>query len=163
MGTTWKLVWMALLSIMVTGASPPHKVEKIEPTHKYDKPETKWVKTHHVVIQIDQDDPVVMNLALNNAQNMKIYYEKIGDKIEIEFVAFGPGLSMMRSDKSPVMERLAAMSKQGVVFSACGNTRANQTKTESKDVSLLPEAHEVPTGVVRITELQELGWTYLRP
>jgi uncharacterized protein len=125
--------------------------------------QTKWTKTHRVVIQVDQDDPKVMNLALNNAENMKKYYESKGDKIEIEFVAFGPGLAMMRSDVSPVRERLTALSKQGIKFSGCGNTMANQSKAEEKPVTLLAEAREVPTGVVRITELEEAGWTYLRP
>jgi intracellular sulfur oxidation DsrE/DsrF family protein len=126
-------------------------------------PQTKWIKTHRVVIQVDQDDPKVMNLALNNAENMKKYYESKGDKIEIEFVAFGPGLAMMRSDVSPVRERLAALSKQGIKFSGCGNTMANQSKAEEKPITLLAEAREVPTGVARITELEEAGWTYLRP
>jgi hypothetical protein len=116
-----------------------------------------------VVIQVDQDDPKAMNLALNNAENMKKYYEGKGDKIEIEFVAFGPGLAMMRSDVSPVRERLAALSKQGIKFSGCGNTMANQSKAEEKPITLLAEAREVPTGVARITELEEAGWTYLRP
>jgi hypothetical protein len=49
------------------------------------------MKVHHVVIQIDQDEPAVMNLALNNAQDMKKLYQERGEKVEIEFVAFGGG------------------------------------------------------------------------
>jgi intracellular sulfur oxidation DsrE/DsrF family protein len=40
---------------------------------------------------------------------------------------------------------------------------ANQSKAEEKPITLLAEAREVPTGVARITELEEAGWTYLRP
>ena len=125
-------------------------------------PQSK-MKVHHVVIQIDQDDPAIMNLALNNADNMNKFYEDKGEKVEIEFVAFGAGLAMMRSDKSPVKDRLAAMSQHGVVFSGCGNTKANQSKAENQTITLLPGTREVATGVVRITELEEQGWTYLRP
>src|SRR4051812_20501414 len=50
---------------------------------------------HRVVIQIEQDDTAIMNLALNNADNMRNYYEGKGEKVEIEFVAFGGGLTMM--------------------------------------------------------------------
>jgi len=125
--------------------------------------QSKMTKPHHVVIQVDQDDPAVMNLALNNADNMKKFYESKGEAVEIEFVAFGGGLKMMRSDTSPVKERLTEMSRQGVTFSGCGNTLSNQSRQEEKSLSLLPETHLVPTGVVRITELQEQGWTYLRP
>ena len=51
-------------------------------------------KAHHVVIQVSQDDPAVINLALNNADNMKKFYESKGQAVEIEFVAFGGGLKM---------------------------------------------------------------------
>jgi intracellular sulfur oxidation DsrE/DsrF family protein len=122
-----------------------------------------WVKQHRVVIQIDQEDPKAINLALNNAANMKEYWDKKDEKSQIEFVAFGPGLVMMRSDTSPVRERIAELAKKGVVFSGCGNTRTNQSKAESRQVELLSDVREVPTGVARITELEEQGWTYLRP
>jgi len=35
--------------------------------------QSAWTKQHRVVIQVDQDDPKAMNLALNNAANMKEY------------------------------------------------------------------------------------------
>lgn len=125
--------------------------------------QSKWVKSHKVVIQIDSNDPAIYNLALNNAQNMREYYQKKGEPIQIEFVAFGPGLNMML-DQSPVKDRLAEMSHQkGVTFSGCGNTMANRSKAENTLLKLLPEARVVPTGVARITELEEEGWTYLRP
>jgi hypothetical protein len=126
-------------------------------------PQSKWVKTHQVVIQVDSSDPAIMNLALNNAENMRRYYAGKDEKIEIEFVAFGDGLRMMRADTSPVKDRVAALSKAGIKFSGCGNTLANQSHQEGHALSLLPEASIVPTGVARIVELEEAGWTYLRP
>lgn len=122
-------------------------------------------KTHRVVIQVTQNDPAVMNMALNNAENLVKYYQDQGDKIEIEFVAYGAGLNMVRSDTSPVKERLAAISSsmKNVTFSGCGNTLAAQSKQEHKDISLLPEARLVPAGIARIVDLEEQGWTYVRP
>lgn len=125
--------------------------------------QSKWDKTHKVVIQIDQNDPQAMNLALNNAQNMKEFWDKKGEKSEIEFVAFGPGLAMVRSDNSPVKDRIAELSKKGITFSGCLNTKGKQTVAENHPIEFLSGVKEVPTGVVRIAELQEQGWTYLRP
>ncbi len=48
-------------------------------------------------------------------------------------------------------------------FSACENTRAGMSKREGKEVPLLNEAKRVPSGVVRLIELQEQGWSYIRP
>jgi len=128
-------------------------------------PQTSLKQPHRIVIQVTQNDPAVMNMALNNAENLAKYYEDKGEKIEIEFVAYGAGLHMVRSDTSPVKDRLAALSgkMKNITFSGCGNTLGTQSKQENKDITLVPEARIVPAGIVRILELQEQGWAYARP
>jgi uncharacterized protein len=120
---------------------------------------------HRVVIQVSENDPRIMNLALNNAENLRNFYEQAGETVQIEIVAYGPGLTMLRSDTSPVRDRLAGLvgGRQAVTFSGCGNTLRTQSRQEGKEISLLPEAHLVPTGIARIVQLQEQGWTYIRP
>jgi uncharacterized protein len=127
-------------------------------------PHSTWVKTHRVVIQVTQNDAAVMNMALNNGENLVKFYKDRGEPVQIEFVAYGAGLNMVRNDTSPVKDRLAAMSgMKNVTFTGCGNTLASQSKQENKDITLVPEAHIVPTGIARIVELEEEGWTYVRP
>ncbi len=121
-------------------------------------------KAHYVAIHVDQNDPHVMNMALNNAKNVDAYYDAQGDTVTIELVAYGPGLQMY-TDKSPVRDRISAMSLEmdNMSFAACGNThRAMQAKA-GKDVPLMDEATIVPSGVVRLIELQEQGYAYIRP
>ena len=120
---------------------------------------------HRLVVQVDVNDPAVMNLALNNVSNVAQHYSEIGQKVEIEVVAFGPGLHMLRDDTSPVKARIKSMSETmpQLAFSACGNTRENMTRTEAKEIPLVPQAKVVKAGVVRLMELQERGWSYLRP
>lgn len=121
-------------------------------------------RVHHIVIQIDRSDPIAMKLALNNAVNLKEYYEGLQQKSEIELVALGPGLGMLRADLSPVQPEITKISQMsGIRFSACGNTMAKAAKAEGKQIPLIPEAHVVPTGVGRIVQLEERGYTYLRP
>ncbi len=124
-------------------------------------------KTHRISIQVDQNDPAIMNLVLNNVTNLMEYYHGRGEQVQIEVVAYGPGLVMLREDKSPVKDRLKRL-KEGsfpssVKFSACGNTKENMEKIEGHTVSIVPQATIVPSGVARLTELQERGWTYIRP
>ena len=120
---------------------------------------------HRLVIHVDVNDPAVMNLALNNVSNVAQHYSDLNQKVEIEVVAYGPGLHMLRDDTSPVKGRIAAMSETTpeLTFSACGNTRENMAKNEGKDVPLISQAKITKSGVVRLMELQEQGWTYLRP
>jgi intracellular sulfur oxidation DsrE/DsrF family protein len=72
---------------------------------------------------------------------------------------------MLRDDTSPVKGRIKTMSEATpeLTFSACGNTRENMTKNEGRDIPLISEAKITKSGVVRLMELQELGWSYLRP
>ena len=122
-------------------------------------------KAHHIVFQIDQNDPHVMNLALNNAENAAAYFKSQGDTVAIEVVAFGPGLNMYIAGKSPVADRIATMSLalDDIKFDACHNTMMKMEKQTGKPVKLISEATVVPAGVVKITELQEAGYSYIRP
>jgi len=122
-------------------------------------------KSHRLVLQVNVNDPATMNLALNNATNVAQYYKDRDEKVAIEVITFGPGLHMLRADTSPVKARIEALalSSPEISFNACGNTQQNTQKVESKDIVLIPEATVVKSGVVRVMELQEQGWTYVRP
>ncbi len=121
-------------------------------------------KTHKVAIHVDQNNPKVMNMALNNAKNLMAFYKAAGDKVQVEIVTYGPGLHMLRADTSPVAQRIAVMAMNpNIQFSACGNTHRKMSKKSGKSVKLLSEAKMVPSGVVRLIQLQEQGWAYVRP
>ena len=122
-------------------------------------------KGRKLAIQIDENKPETMNLALNNAKNVIEYFKSKGEAVAIEIVAFGPGLHMFREDTSPVKARIAQMSLEepAVAFIACQNTLQNQSKAEQKQISLISEAKLMPSGVVRLMELQSKGYAYLRP
>ena len=148
------LTWSTVISISAQGSA----AAKISAA-------ANQKQLHRLVVQVDVNDPAVMNLALNNVSNAAQYYSEIGQKVEIEVVAFGPGLHMLRDDTSPVKARIKSMSETmpNVAFSACGNTRENMTRAEAKDIPLISQANVVKAGVVRLVELQERGWSYLRP
>jgi intracellular sulfur oxidation DsrE/DsrF family protein len=122
-------------------------------------------KEHHLILQVNTNDSAAMNLTLNNAVNAAQYYEKAGEPIKIEVVAFGPGLNMLREDTSPVKARIEtmALSNPEVSFKACGNTRDNMRKAEDKDIPIVPQAEVVPSGVVRVMQREEEGWSYVKP
>ena len=66
------------------------------------------------MIQVSQNDPERMNLALNNTENAIKYYSGKGESIEVEIVAYGPGLNMLREDTSPVKDRIKALKASNV-------------------------------------------------
>ena len=124
-------------------------------------------KTHRIAIQVDQNDPQVMNLALNNATNIIEAYRARNESVDVEIVAYGPGLHMLRSDTSPVQDRIKhlkdSVARGKIAFSACNNTKKAMEKAEGHPISIIPEATIVPSGAVRLMELEEQGWSYIRP
>lgn len=122
-------------------------------------------KRHRVAIHVDQNDPAVMNLAINNSMNIYEYYQQRGEPVQIEIVANSQGLNMFRDDTSPVKDKIAELRAKipGTTFSACGNTKGNMEKSEGKPVPILSQARVVPSGAVRLIELQEQHFSYVKP
>jgi uncharacterized protein len=124
-------------------------------------------KSHRVTMQVDQNDPQVMNLTLNNVNAVIEYYRAKNEDVDIDVVAYGPGLHMLRADTSPVQDRIKHFKDMAfpgkIQFSACNNTKQSMEKAEGHAISVLPEASVVPSGVVHLMELQEQGWSYVKP
>ena len=115
---------------------------------------------HRLIIQINTDDPRTQDIALSNIVNLQKHYGI--DNIEIEVVAYGPGLHMV-TKKSRVLQRITSLMQSDVVFTACGNTINTIHETTGKKPEVIDGVGNVKTGVARIIELQEQGWSYVRP
>ena len=112
---------------------------------------------HKVVFQVSDNDPGKWNLTLNNAFNVQKVLGK-GDT-EIEIVAYGPGINMLKMD-SIVGNRIDQAEKDGVKVVACENTMHAQKLTKA---DMLPSIGYVPGGVVEIMKREGEGWAYIRP
>ena len=125
--------------------------------------------SHRLALHVDRNDATVMNMALGNAGNAAAAFAERGESIAIELVAYGPGLTMLRADTSPVKDRIAHIASaeatfpSKIVFSACNNTLKGMEKHEGHAITIIPQAGIVPSGVVRIMQLEEQGWSYVRP
>ena len=112
---------------------------------------------NRIVMQVSDGDAGKWNLALNNARNLQT---DLGAKnVEIEIVAYGPGLAMLKAD-SVVGNRVADALSSGVKLVACENTMRAQ-KLAKED--MLGGIGYVGAGVVEIMQRQQQGWAYLRP
>ena len=110
-----------------------------------------------VVFQVSDNDPAKWNLALNNARNVQQDLGK--DKVEIEIVAYGPGLAMLKAE-SAVAPRLAQALDANVGLLACENTMKNQKVSRA---DMYGGIRYVEAGVTHIMKRQQEGWAYIRP
>ena len=123
--------------------------------------EDKPFAEHKVVLQISDADPTKQTLVLNVANNlMKAYGGP--DKVDVEIVAFGPGLRLMFDDNGN-KGRISGLTDNGVRFAACGNTMKKMTSQLGQPPKMNSQATVVPAGVVRIIELVDEGYTLLKP
>lgn len=112
---------------------------------------------HKVVFQVSDSDPGKWELALNNIRNLQ---KDVGNnKLDIEVVAFGPGIAMLKRESS-VGSRVQETLATGVKVVACENTMRGMRL--NKD-DMLTNIGYVPTGVFEVMKKQEEGYSYLRP
>jgi len=147
-----KLLSLVLASfIAVTMSSAIHAA-----SHAGDGFEPK----HKVVIQVSTKDPLTQKIAVNNAVNVQKHYGI--DNVAVEIVAYGPGLGLL-TPKSNQAKRVASLAQQNITFSACNNTMKKIEKKKGKKPKLIQGVQVVPAGVARIMDLQEKGYSYVRP
>jgi len=115
------------------------------------------VEAAKMVIQVSDNDSAKWNLALNNAKNIQKDLGK--GNVELEIVAYGPGINMLKAE-SEVGNRIGEAMESGVKVLACQNTMRNQ-KLVKED--MLSNIAYVPAGVIEIMQRQHQGWAYLRP
>lgn len=142
--------WFAVLLVTVCAGSNVVAAES----------SSKPFAEKHVVLQISDEDPFKQTLVLNVASNLIKHYGP--DKVDIEIVAFGPGLRLLFADNAN-RGRIGDLSQQGVRFAACENTIANMSRILGEEPALNDKAVRVSAGVVRILDLEAEGYTLIRP
>ena len=114
-------------------------------------------KKPRVVVQVSEADPARWNLVLNNVKNLQ---DDLGAaNVEIEVVAYGPGIGMLKLD-AVTNSRVTDAIKAGIQVAACENTMRNQKLARA---DMHPNVSYVPAGVVEIVRRQQEGWADLRP
>lgn len=120
---------------------------------------------NRLALQVSDNDPATLNKVLNVAANFARMQSEKGNMYEIEIVAFNAGLHMLRTDTSPVLDRVNNFSASipDLRFSACQNTINGMTKKEGTAPDLVKSAVVVPGGVGRLLKLDDSGYFVIRP
>jgi hypothetical protein len=118
--------------------------------------QTAAAPKNRALFTVTESDPARWNLILNNVRSIR---EGVGSEgIEIEIVAYGPGVLMLKDDSS-VKQRLTEAMSSGVKVNACQNTMHGMKLSPS---DMQPEIGYVPSGVVEVMRKQQQGWAYVR-
>ncbi|TAL09814.1 MAG: hypothetical protein EPO02_09245 [Nitrospirae bacterium] len=114
---------------------------------------------HRVALHLNSDDERVQKGALNNIKNL---FEEFGPgKVKIELIANGPGLKLFVKKETKFADEIAQLkAKHGVEYTACSNTMKGMKVTRD---DLLDQVDRAVPAIVRLIELQEQGWAYIKP
>ena len=112
---------------------------------------------YQIVIQVTEDNPKLWNLALNNAF---AFQRNVGESnTQIEIVAIGPGLNMLKGE-SMAAARIGQALDKSIDVVACGETM-HAMKLGKDD--LIGGVRVVPGGLIELANKQREGWIYYRP
>ncbi len=114
-----------------------------------------------IVLQISDPNPFKQTLVLNVASNLIKEYG--ADKVQIEIVAFGPGVRLLFAENAN-KARIKSLSESAEVeFHACSNTIKNMAKKLGHTPEINPIAANNGPGVVRILDLIDQGYVLIKP
>lgn len=112
-----------------------------------------------IVLQVSDADPRTWNQAMNVVGNLKRNYAKRGVESEIQVVAFGQGIQMLKDD-AVVANRVRETMKGGAQMVACENSMGVFKLTKDMMIDNISYSE---TGVIYIIEKQRQGWSVIRP
>ena len=124
-------------------------------------PDDKPFAEAHIVLQLSDGEEAVQSRVLNVAGNLLKHYGG-PDLVDLEIVAFGPGISLLFAD-SDQQERISSLAANGVRFVACMNTVDTIERSSGTRPQLNALAIPVQAGVAHIVDRSTQGFVVVRP
>jgi intracellular sulfur oxidation DsrE/DsrF family protein len=110
-----------------------------------------------IVVQVSDGNTATWNQALNVVGNLR---EAYGPDTQIEVVAFGQGINMLKFDAPVAPRLLEAQTRLGAKVYACENSMGRNKLSRS---DMAPDVIYVKAGVEHIITRQREGWVNIRP
>ena len=116
----------------------------------------------HVILQVSQNDPSRYSLVLDIANNLTKHYGG-QDMVDIEIVAFGPGVPLLFANDNERKIRIESLMQHGVRFYVCGNTLDTIERRDQTRPQILPGVETVQTGVAFLISEIGRGYVHVQP
>ena len=116
-----------------------------------------------VVLHISTADPERLGDALDDAEQLLSGYKDRPGVMQLEVVTNTEGLTLLRADASPYVERIRSLAQKydNISFLACSRT-IEKLRLKGIDVHLVPEAMVIPGALEEIVDRLQEGWAYIR-
>jgi len=120
-------------------------------------------ESQKIIVHVGSPNPVRLKTALDETESLLDSSRRSGRKLQIEIVANGGGVDLLRADVSPYAQRIGLMQEKypNLGFIACGQT-INKLRKKGVDVQLLPHTGIASSALDQITLRLKQDWVYIR-
>jgi len=120
-------------------------------------------KSGNIIVHVSNSNPVRLKTALDETENLLKSYKRSNRQVNVEIIANGGGLDLLRADVSPFRKRIALMKTKypNLDFLACQQT-INKLQKQGIIVKLLPHTGVASSAVEEINKRLHQGWDYVR-
>ncbi len=120
-------------------------------------------KYGNIIVHVSNSNPVRLKTALDETENLLKSYKRANRHVNVEIIANGGGLDLLRSDVSPFGKRIALMKAKypNLDLLACRQT-INKLQKQGIIVKLLPHTGFANSAVEEIDKRLHQGWDYVR-
>ncbi|MDA8328292.1 MAG: hypothetical protein M0Z83_04890 [Betaproteobacteria bacterium] len=148
-----------ILSADATAKSYPkvtHLINTIQSNNIAEEPDK-------IIVQVSNSNSVRLKAALDESENLLETYRTSKRPLQLEVIANGGGLDLLRAGVSPYENRLATMRAkyQNLHFYAC-NLTINALQNKGIKVRLLPDTGIATSAFDEINNRVRQGWDYVR-
>lgn len=148
-----------LTGVAITTHEPARQVAAVEPGQLAPR------FANRILLHLTTTDPERITNMLDEVEMLMEASIRQGEPLQIQVVAHGEGLALMREDISPFPQRVAELSAryaEGLSFTACLNTIERLRREENIHVRLLPAVQVINSGVAEVIRRQSQGWAYIQ-
>ena len=117
-----------------------------------------------IVMHVNTVDEYMQNAMLEETETFLKAFDDSGQKVEVEIVAYGAGLSLLMADRTAHAKRISNLQNRysNLTFTACKRSIIRIAEIQDDDVELLPKTQVAPSGISQILKRQQEGWHYIR-
>lgn len=120
-------------------------------------------ETWQVMLHVSHNQERRFNILLEEAENLLATYKSNQQPLQLEILANGKGLDLVKNENAPHVLKLKRLQKEydNLIVSVCGQTLQRLQKETGKPVSLVPDANIVRSAIHQVGKRQKQGWTYI--
>ncbi|MGD8999044.1 MAG: hypothetical protein PVF75_01400 [Granulosicoccaceae bacterium] len=121
-------------------------------------------KVWRIVMHVNTLDDYLQNTLLEETEHAFETFKANNRELEVEIVAYGPGIEFLMPERSLYTDRIISMQKRypNLTFTACERSYNRLKRKMGNEPKLIKNTKVAASGIREIIQRQQEGWHYIR-